>query len=63
MVPRVTFTLRNTTRDAFMNKYIRVRELIFRLSQEVNLERLCSNSLIVSATITSRNLTPAPRSC
>ena len=63
MVPRVTLTPRNTTRDAFMNKYIRVRELIFRLSQEVSLERLCSNSLIASATTTSRNLTPAPRGC
>ena len=63
MVPRVTLTPRNTTRDAFMNKYMRVRELIFRLSQEVSLERLCSNSLIASATTTSRNLTPAPRGC
>ena len=44
-------TARNTTRDAFMNKYICVRELI------------CSNSLIASATTTSRNLTPAPRGC
>ena len=63
MVPRVTLAPRNTTRDAFMNKYIRVRELIFRLSQEVSLERLCSNSLIASTTTTSRNLTPAPRGC
>ena len=51
----------NTTRDAFMNKYICVRELIFRLSRDVSLGRLCSNSLIASATTTSRNLTPAPR--
>ena len=54
-------TARNTTRDAFMNKYICVRELIFRLFRDVNLRRLCSNSLIASATTTSRNLTPAPR--
>ena len=46
---------------AFMKKGIRVRELIFRLSHEVSLERLCSNSLKASATTTSRNLTPAPR--
>ena len=56
-------TPRNTTRDAFMNKYICVRELIFRLFRDVNLRRLCSNSLIASATTTSRNLTPAPRGC
>ena len=54
---------RNTTRDAFMNNYIHVRELIFRLSRDVSLGRLCSNSLIASATTTSRNLTPAPRGC
>ena len=52
---------RNTTRDAFMNNYIHVRELIFRLSRDVSLGRLCSNVLIASATTTSRNLTPAPR--
>ena len=56
-------TPRNTTRDAFMNKYMCVRELIFRLFRDVNLRRLCSNSLIASATTTSRNLTPAPRGC
>ena len=54
-------TPRNTTRDAFMKKYTRVQELTFRLSHEVSLERLYSNSLIASATTTSRNLTPAPR--
>ena len=54
---------RNTTRDAFMNNYIHVRELIFRLSRDVSLGRLCSNSLIASATTTSRNLTPAPWGC
>ena len=43
-----------------MNKYICVRELIFRLFRDVSLGRLCSNSLIASATTTSRNLTPAP---
>ena len=53
----------NTTRDAFMNKYICVRELIFRLFRDVSLERLCSNSLIASATTTSRKLTPAPWGC
>ena len=56
-------TPRNTTLDAFMNKYIRVQELIFRLSRDVSLGRLCSNSLIASATTTSRNLTPAPQGC
>ena len=45
---------RNTTRDAFMNNYIHVRELIFRLSRDVSLGRLCSNSLIASATTTSK---------
>ena len=54
---------RNTTRDAFMNNYIHVRELIFRLSRDVSLGRLCSNSLSASATTTSRNLTPGPRGC
>ena len=54
---------RNTTRDAFMNNYIHVRELIFRLSRDVSLGRLCSNSPIASATTTSRNLTLAPRGC
>ena len=53
----------NTTRDAFMNKYVCVRELIFRLIQDVSLGRLCSNSLIASATTTSRNLTPVPWGC
>ena len=56
-------TPRNTTRDAFMNKYICVRELIFRLFRDVSLGRLCSNSLIASLTTTSRNLTPAPQGC
>ena len=52
-------TLRNTTRDAFMDKYIRVRESIF-----LNLfRRLCSNSLITSATTTSRNISPTPWGC
>ena len=31
----------NTTRDASMNKYIRVQELFFRLSREVSSGRLC----------------------
>ena len=44
-----------------MNKYMCVRELIFRLFRDVSLGRLCSNSLIASAPTTSRNLTPAPR--
>ena len=35
---------------AFMSKYICVRELIFRLFRDVSLGRLCSNSLIASAT-------------
>ena len=39
------------------------RRLIFPLSRDVSLGRLCSNSLIASATTTSRNLTPAPRGC
>ena len=56
-------TPRNTTRDAFMNKYICVWELIFRRFRDVGLGRLCSNSLIASAATTSRNLTPAPRGC
>ena len=46
-----------------MNKYICVRELIFRRFRDVSLGRLCSNSLISSAATTSRNLTPAPRGC
>ena len=46
-----------------MNKYICVRELIFRLFQDVSLGRLRSNSLIASATTTSRNLTLVPRGC
>ena len=46
-----------------MKKYICVRESIFRLFREVSLGHLCSNSLIVCATTTSRNLTPAPRCC
>ena len=46
-----------------MIKYVRVRELIFRLSRDVSLGRLCSNVLIASATKTSRNLTLAPRGC
>ena len=50
----------NTTRDTFMNKYTCVQELILRLFRDVSLGRLCSNSLIASATTTSRNLTPAP---
>ena len=56
-------TPRNTTRDAFMKKYICVRESIFRLFREVSLGHLCWNSLIVCAATTSRNLTPAPRYC
>ena len=39
------------------------RRLIFPLSRDVSLGRLCSNSLIASATTTSKNLTPAPRGC
>ena len=46
-----------------MNKYICTRELIFYLSRDVSLGFLCSNSLISSATPTSRNLTSAPRGC
>ena len=46
-------TPRNTTRDTFMNKYIRIRELIFRLSRDVSIGCLCSNSLIGSATTAS----------
>ena len=34
-----------------MNKYICVRELIFRLFRDMNLGRLCSNSLIANATM------------
>ena len=56
-------TPRNTVRDAFMNKYIHVREVIFRLSRDVSLRRPCSKPLIASATATSRNLTSAPRGC
>ena len=48
-------------RDAFMNKYICVREFIFRLFRDVSLGRPCSNSLVASATTTLRNLTLAPR--
>ena len=40
-----------------MNKYIHVRELIFRLSRDVSLGRQSSNPLIASATTTSRNIT------
>ena len=43
-------TPRNTTRDAFMNKYICVRELLFRLFRDVSLGSLCSHSLITSTT-------------
>ena len=46
-----------------MNEYICTRELIFYLSRDVSLGRLCSNSLISSATTTSRNLTSATRGC
>ena len=46
-------TPRNTTRDTFMNKYIRIRELIFRLSRDLSMGCLCSNSLIGSATTAS----------
>ena len=46
-----------------MNRYICVRELIFRRFRDVSLARLCSNSLIASAATTSRNLNPAPRGC
>ena len=56
-------TLRNTMRDAFMNKYVCIWELIFRLFRNVCLGCLCSNSLIARATTTSRNLTPAPWGC
>ena len=35
----------------------------FRLFRDVSLGRLCSNSFVVSAITTSRNLTPAPRGC
>ena len=35
MVPNLT--PRNTTRDAFINKYIHFRELSFRLSRDVSL--------------------------
>ena len=56
-------TPRNTTSDTSKNKYICVRELIFRLSRDVSLRRLCSNSLIASATTTSRNLSPAAQGC
>ena len=54
---------RNTTCHAFMNKYISVRELIFRVLRDVSLGHLRSNSLTASATTTSRNLTSAPRGC
>ena len=54
---------RNTTCDAFMNKYIHVREVIFRLPRDASLKRPCSKFLIASATATSRNLTSAPRGC
>ena len=40
--------------DTFVNKYI---------IQDVSLGRLCLNSLIASATTTSRNPTLAPRGC
>ena len=46
-----------------MNKYICARELIFHLSRDESLGRLCSKSLISSATTTARNLTSAPRGC
>ena len=46
-----------------MIKYKCVRELIFRLFRDVSLGCFCSNSLIASATTTSKNLTPAPRGC
>ena len=46
-----------------MIKYKCVRELIFRLFRDVSLGCFCPNSLIASATTTSRNLTPAPRGC
>ena len=45
---------RNTTCDAFMNKYICVRELIFRILRDVSLGHLRSNSLTASATTTSK---------
>ena len=47
-------------REAFINKYICVGELISHVSRDVSLGHLCSNSLIANATTTSRNLTPAP---
>ena len=63
MVFSRNITPRYTTRDAFMDEYIRVQELIFHLSRDVSLGRLCSNFLMASATTTSINLTPAPRGC
>ena len=39
----------NTTHNAFMNKYICVRELMFRLFRDVSLGSLCSKSFIASA--------------
>ena len=36
-------TPRNLTRDAFMNKYVCVPELIVRLFRDVSLGRLCSD--------------------
>ena len=55
-------TPRNTTRDAFMNIHTCPR-INLRLSRDVSLGHLCSNSLIASATATSRNLTSARRGC
>ena len=46
-----------------MNKYICVRELIFRLFRDVSLGHLCANSLVARATTTSKNLTLAPWGC
>ena len=39
-----------------MDKYIWVQELIFHLSRDVSLGRLCSNFLMVSATTTANSL-------
>ena len=49
-------TPRNTTRDAFMNKYIRVRELIFRLSRGVSLGR-AATTLILNQSIELMSIT------
>ena len=43
------FLAKPNKHNAFMNKYICVRELMFRLFRDVSLGRLCSNSFIASA--------------